>query len=401
MTSHDAAPNAIGYVHQVDWALTEMLATGPDRPDEMMMLEQLDDVSWELDSGPTELLQVKHHIGKAGTLGDKSVDLWKSIKVWLDDGSFRDPSGPQLRLITTSGAPINSAASLLRSGEARDEDRALELLDEAARNSTSDTTKGGRHLWLKQPKDIRVGLVARLRVIDGSIKIEGVGDSIRRLLFWVGLDDQQLELFTLELRTWWHEVAIDLLLKRRPPVTAFEVRAKVERLRDAFTSRSLPTTVARPRADELKQIVGAHNDAVFVKQLDWIQVPTHLLERAVIDFWRTVEQTTVWVANHLIELAELGDYREALMEQWEYAWDAMLRKLPADAAPEVKADAGYALWSEMRDRTDPYLRAEYGEAFYRNGVLYELANTLDNTVAKGWHPEYEDMLRKLTVERAL
>lgn len=398
MVNHDAAPSAIGYLHQIDWALLEMLTRGPDRPDQTMMLEQFDDVSWHDGAGPTELLQLKHHIVK-GSLGDRSVDLWRSLRVWLDDSVMRDVDGPILCLVTTATAPPTSAASMLRVDGDRDETRALDLLDSAARSSTSRDTKAARELWLEQPKPIRLGILARLRVLDGSISIVEVGAQIRRRLFWVSLAETQLELFVAQLRSWWHEVTIDLLLKRRPPVTAFQVHAQAERLRDGFTSRSLPRSVARPPAEEARRIVDLHADEIFVQQLGWIDVPTRLLERAIIDFWRTVEQATVWVSNHLIELAELQEYRENLADQWDHAWDAMLRGLPDGASDKQKSDAGYSLWTQMRDRTDPYLRADYGESFFRSGVLYELANSDATGQCYGWHPEFEAMLRKLTLER--
>jgi len=114
MPGHDASASALGYLHQVLWGLVELLRTGPTRPDHGLMLEEHDDVSWAAKGEPTELLQLKHHTGSAGNLSDKSVDLWKSIKVWLDDPRFIAVDGPTLCLITTADAPEGSAASKLR-----------------------------------------------------------------------------------------------------------------------------------------------------------------------------------------------------------------------------------------------------------------------------------------------
>jgi hypothetical protein len=397
--NHDAAQSALGYLHQVDWALVEMLENGPDRPDQMMMLEQFDDVSWQDDAGPTDLLQVKHHVGKRGNLGDKSVDVWKSIKVWLDDGGSRAVDGPTLRLVTTASCPAGSAMEALKVDSARDEVRALELLDRSAADAESAETEAARDLWREQPKDIRAGLVSRLSVLDQSIPIDQIDSRLRRSLWWVGLSEANLDLFVNQLRAWWHGLAVDLLLKRRPPVVAHEVRSRAGSLRDRFNSNSLPTSIARPSKAETTAIVDKHANHVFVRQLGWINVPTNLLERAIIDFWRTVEQTTVWVANHLVDLLELQEYRENLADQWDHAWDAMLRKLPPNATIEEKEDAGYDLWSQMRDRVGTYLRSDFQEAFFRNGILYELANVEDPDEGHGWHPEFDSMLRQLTVER--
>ncbi|WP_308159211.1 ABC-three component system protein [Curtobacterium sp. ISL-83] len=399
MPNHDAAQSALGYLHQVDWALVEMLENGPDRPDQMMMLEQFDDVSWQGDAGPTDLLQVKHHVGRRGNLGDKSVDLWKSIKVWLDDSASRAVDGPTLRLVTTANCPGGSAMEALKINSARDERRALALLDQAADDAESAETKAARELWSKQPKDVRASLVSRLSVLDRSIPIDQIEVRLRRSLWWVGLSEVNLALFVDQLRAWWHALSVDLLLKRRPPVAAHEVRSRAGLLRDGFSSSSLPTSIARPSKAEITAIVDTHANHVFVRQLGWINVPTNLLERAIIDFWRTVEQTTVWVANHLVDLLELQEYRDNLADQWDHAWDSMLRKLPPNATEKEKEDAGYDLWSQMRDRVGTYLRSDFQESFYRNGILYELANVENPDESHGWHPEFESMLRQLTVGR--
>ena len=72
-----------------------------------------DDVAWEQDGTPTELLSSKHH-QTPRSLTDQSSDPWKSLSVWHDTGAASDPAGPRLTLVTTSEAPEGSAASLLR-----------------------------------------------------------------------------------------------------------------------------------------------------------------------------------------------------------------------------------------------------------------------------------------------
>ena len=76
-----AASSAAGYYYQARFALFESLRLvyGDDSID--VAIERFDDVSFEKEGQPLELLQTKHHINKIGDLTDTSVDLWKTLRV--------------------------------------------------------------------------------------------------------------------------------------------------------------------------------------------------------------------------------------------------------------------------------------------------------------------------------
>jgi hypothetical protein len=59
VTVHGAAASAAGYQYQTWWGLLEMLRTGPDHPDGVLSMEMHDDVAWDENGSPTELLQMK------------------------------------------------------------------------------------------------------------------------------------------------------------------------------------------------------------------------------------------------------------------------------------------------------------------------------------------------------
>src|SRR6266516_190083 len=124
-----------------------MLRTGRDRPDATLTLEMHDDVAWEEDGNPTELLQTKHHQQAARTLSDSGDDVWRSLLVWLETASPSDPDGPLMHLVSTDVAPAGSAAHALRA-DTRDEPTALARLVAAATNSTSTATEKARGRFL-------------------------------------------------------------------------------------------------------------------------------------------------------------------------------------------------------------------------------------------------------------
>ncbi|MGH8614689.1 MAG: hypothetical protein ACREYF_22345 [Gammaproteobacteria bacterium] len=92
-------------------------------------IERLDDVAFEKDGTPHQLIQTKHHIRSAGNLTDGSPDLWKTLRIWSEQaGQNAVPiPGILLALITTGAAPDGSAASHLRTRD-RDVARAASLL---------------------------------------------------------------------------------------------------------------------------------------------------------------------------------------------------------------------------------------------------------------------------------
>ena len=104
-SSFSAGPQALGYLYQVRYALDLILE---NREELRVSIESLDDVTFEEQGSPIELLQLKHHT-KTASLTDRSSDLWKTIRVWssfVKDGSVN--SDTLLTLVTTGVAPDNS-----------------------------------------------------------------------------------------------------------------------------------------------------------------------------------------------------------------------------------------------------------------------------------------------------
>jgi hypothetical protein len=113
---HSAAQSAAGYLYQARLALAECLRYAYADSGIEIAIEKLDDVSFEKDGSPLELLQAKHHLKRLGDLTDTSVDLWKTLRVWAEQ-TKADPSLPgrtRFALITTAkeAAPHLTCAQL-------------------------------------------------------------------------------------------------------------------------------------------------------------------------------------------------------------------------------------------------------------------------------------------------
>lgn len=82
--SHSAASSALGYLYQVRYALLKALRRLRNSQEFLVNIETLDDIVFDAQGQPTELLQTKHHVNNTADLTDASPDLWKSVRIWCE-----------------------------------------------------------------------------------------------------------------------------------------------------------------------------------------------------------------------------------------------------------------------------------------------------------------------------
>ena len=86
-----AADSSLGYLYQIRCALLLSLQRLKEETSFETSLETLDDVTFENNGTPSELLQTKLHKNRGANLTDASSDLWKTIRIWatgLDAGEI-------------------------------------------------------------------------------------------------------------------------------------------------------------------------------------------------------------------------------------------------------------------------------------------------------------------------
>jgi hypothetical protein len=386
---HTAAGQALGYVYQVGWGLLELARPGPE--DVVLRLENIDDVSWHDAAGdPLRSLQIKHHLSAGGTLGDKSVDLWRTVQVWLDDPALREPDGPQLYLVTTQS--VTESGALARLGtQGRDPDVALALLNAAATESTNGSTASSRAAWLGQPTVIRAGIVGRITAVWRQATAQELKLEVRQALgpaLPVGREDPFVE----ALLGWWWRVSVDLLAGARTGVRRVDLRLKLDDLREQFSSRSLPVTVG---IEGLPESVDGERDRTFAQQLDWIEAGEELLLIAVRDYYRAYSQAQAWVENNMVELSELGAYEQRVVDEWKMQFALMRQRLGPDPSEHELKSAGMQLYTVAMNQSPAMLRPGLTDPFYARGTHHLLAD--ERRV--GWHPDFERRLQALLSSR--
>ena len=320
-----------------------------------------------------------------------SVDVWKTLKVWMDGSASRSVTGPLLSIVTTGIAQPSSAMSFLRS-EGRNVDEALTILNAAAVDSTNAETAAARTAWMGMNAAERYGMVDRIYVHDSEVTIELVDELIQQELSLSAPFGHEGPYFDRVLE-WWNKASIGMLVGQRSTLTGFELRARLSDIRDYFRADNLPTMVQLSDVDE-EQLAADYQDEMFVQQLKWIKLNATHLSKAVVDYHRAVTQTVRWLDDSLIGVLEIQEFEDNLADEWERAFADMEQDLPPDADDATRERAGLTLFRALSSSTGITIRALYDEAFYARGKRHELANVGQ----LGWHPNFRGMLAALTVE---
>jgi hypothetical protein len=385
--AHDASSSALGYLYQCRWPLIELVARSRTQPDCEVLLELLDDVSFEDNGSPTELVQTKHRVQRRATLSDSSPDIWRTIGSWVDAQDPTDPLGPLLTLVTTDVAAEGSAAYGLRP-DRRGSSVALGLLEDAARQSTSRETESSRARFLDLDPAARAVFVGRMRVLDGAPGISELRGLLREelhLVLPVGHEDAFIDL----LVAWWDRQAVRLLKKEQRTVAALDLRRAADEIRDQFTANNLPTLVDAWAFDTSTYDTYSHH--TFVQQLGWINVSTALLQHAIHNYFRAVTQSALWVEEHLVTTDEVERFEAELKHEWEHIFAHLTMTLPDDADEETKISVGRQVLQRAEDLATVRIRDRYSESFYFRGKLHQLSD--DRAI--GWHPDHPALLEEM------
>ena len=240
--SHDASASLTGYLFQARYALLRGLEEGRLHPGHALSIEKFDDVAFDDAGQPVELIQTKHHV-KRGDVSDSSVDLWKTLNIWMQR-FIEDPAGvasTRLVFLTTSAAAADSALSMLRqAGDGRDESHAVELLLSAAKASRNQATAASRDAFLELTDAAIQVLVGNIWVFDKAPNIIDVRDEIETVLHYSAAPDQVGDL-TDYLEGWWfNRVVIALTDPNSATIPLASIQNKVAELREGFRLGNLP-----------------------------------------------------------------------------------------------------------------------------------------------------------------
>lgn len=376
----------MGYLYQARYALLRGLEESRKHPSHALSIEKFDDIAFEEDGNPVELLQTKHHC-LHGDVSDYSTDLWKTLNIWVQRIK-EDPTrtaNTRFVLLTTNIAAGGSALSMLRKSEdSRDEDRALELLNLAATKSQSQTTAMARHKFLSLSTAIRQLLVCNIWVFDKAPNIIDVRDEIEEVLHYSAPTDQVSNL-TDQLEGWWFNRLIIALKDTVPSeISLSAIEMKVSELREKFKIGNL---IVDEEIEEMPTVSDLPGDErTFVRQMGLVNVPEEELKATVHDYYRAYEQRSRWARENLLLDGEADRYDRGLHDAWDRRFLACTADLSEDYDERIKEEKGRQVFRWSREYLKPFRNRD--ELWLSSGSFQMLADE----VRIGWHPDYETRL---------
>jgi len=385
-TKYNAAASAAGYLFQARLALAEALRFAYSDSGIEIAIEKFDDVSFEADGEPVELLQTKHHITKVGDLTDFSPDLWKTLRVWSDkvrtDPSL--PSRARFTLVTTATAPHNSAAALLRpplEGAVRDTEAALTRLANASASSQNEVLRLAFEAFNSLAPEMQRSLLDAIDVLDCSPSLQDLEKVIDSRLKMIAPRGKTAAAREQIEGWWWARIAKALQMPGVGTIAVLELEARLDDIREVMRREALPIEVAEVELDTDQ--LEALDEMVFVKQLRLVGLGAARIDLAKRDFYRASTQRSRWTRESLVFHGEVGRFEKALVEEWEPRFHAMCEGLPARSQTEIVRQAGKDLyqWVETEARL-PFRNVSH--RFLSVGSY----NMLANDVRVGWHRDF-------------
>lgn len=386
-----AADSALGYLYQAKLGLLWALKRLKESSDFVVSLETIDDVTFETQGRPDELLQTKHHLTRPAALTDASPDLWKSLRVWFEGAATKTiPPQTHLYLITTSATGVGSAAAKLCQNN-RDVALALTTLNTIAQTSGSQENAPAYAAYLAASVSERQNILERVVILDRTQTIGNLNDELKVELFWA-TERRHQDAFLQYLEGWWLRRVVTQLTRINigDRILGAELESQMSDLREQFKQDSLPIAddLLNFRIDDAA--IAAHADSVFVRQLDLAKAGKHRIAAAVRDYYRAFEQRSRWLRHDLLMVGDLDTYEQRLIEEWELVFEAVRDELGVSATDQAKEIAAreVLVWAEQ---TCIPIRPAVTEPFITRGSLHILSDDL----RVGWHTEFRDRLEHL------
>jgi hypothetical protein len=386
-----AAPSALGYLAQVEYALLLVLRRLDVQLEFEISIETLDDVVFHDGSDAADLFQTKHRVDRKATLTDASTDLWKTLHNWI----VQAPADTTLTLLTNATASEGTAMYYLRGGQERDLKKAQTSLETTARTSGNKDHASYYKAFLDLDAQGRTALLERVVLADAVPAVADLSSELE-LAVRKSTRPQHRQSLVERLRGWWFPKVYDHLTRVAlgdiDRILSGEVEAQLLAIAQHLRDDDLPIDfydMPAPSEGEIEE-----DERAFVHQLRLIALGSGRLRDCIYDHNRAFAQRSRWEREKLLHVGELRNYETRLKEEW--------RRYCLPDTDNPNADDG-AVRDEARsrfirlDQSDlPRIRAHVDAPWVGNGSLHILADRLEI----GWHPDWIARMRVLLPDLA-
>lgn len=245
-------------------------------------------------------------------------------------------------------------------------------------------------VYLKTTSAERYVILNKVVIIDAAPTVTDLDGELRQEVYWaVGKEFHAAFLDRLE--GWWlRRVLRQLNDATQDRVGSVELEAQMSDLREQFKQEALPIDEDLLEFTLDDATKAAHEDSIFVRQLEIIKAGKRRIAAAIRDYYRAFEQRSRWLRDDLVVGLDLNKYEKKICEEWELVFEAMRDELGHSATDDAQEKAARSVlaWAE---RTTIPIRAMVTEPFVSRGSLHMLADE----ARLGWHPEFRARLTSL------
>ena len=386
----DATSSALGYIYQVRYALLAALKkiTSVADPDDFnISIETLDDVAFDENGDPETLLQTKYH-GSPGNITDRSPDIWKTLRVWIEShhNNIIDFTNSSLFLITTETAKENSLAYLLSEDKnKRNISKAIEKLNEITQTAPSNENKSGFEAYTSLTSSQALSLMNNMYIIGDTDDLLKIREQIKANLR-IGTSKQYMEAFTTRLEGKWFKLVIEALENSGGTINLGDLVELIDDLREEFLPGNLPADYSDLRIENLDVSI---ESKVFLQQIKFIGGGDRLIKNALENYYRSYEQRSRWSKDGLVKPGELKKYMKQLKDEWDLQCGILELKY-TENSDEDKRLFGVDVYEYCQKEGALPIRAHFTESYVARGAYHALSNCLKI----GWHPDYLTLVKE-------
>jgi hypothetical protein len=377
----------LGYLYQVRYGLYLSLKKLPDVDDPEqynVSIEKLDDIAFDQGDSAAELLQTKFH-SKPGNLTNRSTDIWKTIRVWVESiqGGQIELGKVILTLVTTQALPEDTVAFYLGISQKRNTGKALELMLKISGEENEANAKGYSAFQSLSDAEKHV-LVDSIYVVGNSDNLQQIRSRIVRSCR-LSVPSESVEAFVNRLEGVWFTWCVEKLSQTPTGIVNLGLLEDlIDKLRPEYTHTNLPAEFT----DELPDAIDLDSDSrVFIQQLHLFNAPKKMIEQAIIYYYRAYEQRIKWSVDGLLQPGELSKFDRKLHEKWKDQ-QAFLEIMEDIATEEGKRRFSAQLYQHCLHNGVVPIRRDFIESYIAKGSYQILSDQLKI----GWHPDYLEQL---------
>lgn len=383
ISKFNAVGPMLGYIYQVRVALL-WAARRSKLGKFLASIETLDDVSFSNDTDAAIVLQTKHSIDVKATMSDLSVELWKTLRIWMVGLASGEVSQNAARfLITTAEVSPGTACEFLADGPGRNIEAAANALERAASISENESIKAACSAFLAMTAEQRNQLVGTIYVVGSAPNAVGVDDAIREELHFVSIHHSEKVLQMLE--GWWFKRVVFELSENGSGISSSEFEDQISEIQESLKRNSLPIA---GEIDELAVVLSElpeYADRTFYKQVAMVGAKPRRIQYVITSYLQAFQQRSQWTRDDLLFNSDLRKYDRLLADEWGLRREQVCGELAANSSELELAKAGREIL-EWAEKESFLIRPGVTVPWLSRGSFHMLADDLK----VGWHPEFED-----------